>query len=134
MFDLAMTMAPASLILLTWYASLSDTNPARDSDPFALCRPIVSKLSLTITGMQWSDGISEFDGRPSFASASSRALGLVMTMALMAGPFLSKASMRRRYCSTSQRQVMRLAMIAAWICAMVASWTSNGGCVWADVI
>ena len=54
MFDLASTIAPASLIFLTWNASLSDTNPASASDPLALCKPIVSKLSLTIVGMQCS--------------------------------------------------------------------------------
>ena len=54
MFDLARTMAPASLIRFTWNASLLDTNPWSASDPLALCRPMVSKLSLTIVGMQWS--------------------------------------------------------------------------------
>ena len=47
-------MAPASLMRLTRNASLFETKPFSDSDPAALCRPIVSKLSLTIAGMQWS--------------------------------------------------------------------------------
>ncbi len=35
-------------------ASLAETNPFIASDPAALCRPTVSKLSFTIIGTQWS--------------------------------------------------------------------------------
>ncbi len=54
MFDLASTMAPASLMRFTWNASFADTKPASASDPLALCNPMVSKLSFTIIGMQCS--------------------------------------------------------------------------------
>ena len=35
MLVLAMTMAPAALMRATWKASLSETNPSSDFDPFA---------------------------------------------------------------------------------------------------
>ena len=74
-------------------------SPASASDPFALCRPMVSKLSFTIIGTQCSGPAksrcarsADRDRRP-----ASALRGLMMTIALMAGPFLSYASMRRRY-------------------------------------
>ena len=102
MFDLASTMAPAALMRATWNASLFDTKPASASEPLALCRPMVSKLSFTIVGTQCSGPVRPpCANRRSRSSACFSASGLVMTMALMAGPFLSNTSMRRRYCSTS---------------------------------
>ena len=90
MFDFASTIAPASLIRLTWNASFVDTKPASARDPFALCSPIVSKLSLTIVGTQWSGPTKPpCPARRSRSSASFNASGFVTTMALMAGPFLS---------------------------------------------
>ena len=73
MFVLAMTIAPASFTRLTMNASLSDTKPCIDADPFALWRPIVSMLSLTTMGMQWS-GLTILPAatRLSIAAASSR--------------------------------------------------------------
>ena len=47
--------------------------------------------------------------------------------ALIAGPFLSYASMRARYCSTSAWQVSVPARIAAWMSAMVVSSTRKAG-------
>ena len=90
MFDFASTIAPASLTRFTWKASFGDTKPARASEPFALCRPMVSKLSLTIIGTQWSGPTGPpAANRRSSSSASLRASGFVTTMALRAGPFLS---------------------------------------------
>src|SRR5262245_18536878 len=128
MFDFASTIAPASLMRLTWNASLFETKPLRDSEPAALCSPIVSKLSLTIAGMQWSGPVGPPCAyRRSRSSAGLSASGLIRTIALSAGPFLSYAAMRFRYASTSARHVSRPAFIASWICAMVVSSTWNGG-------
>ena len=128
MFDLASTIAPAALMRFTRNASLLDTNPAIDADPSALCRPIVSKLSFTIAGTQWSGPVRPpWANRRSSASASFRASGFVMTMALSAGPCLSYAAIRARYASTSARHVSVFAAIAACTCAMVASTTGKGG-------
>ena len=78
MFDFASTIAPASLMRLTRNASLFDTNPWSDSEPPALCRPIVSKLSLTMAGTQWSGPASPlWRNRRSRSSASFSAFGLV---------------------------------------------------------
>src|SRR6185369_3107285 len=41
MFDFARTIAPASLIRLTWNASLFETKPLSESEPAALWSPIV---------------------------------------------------------------------------------------------
>src|SRR6185436_10491585 len=48
-------------------------------------------------------------------------------MALSAGPFLSYASIRFRYASTSARHVSRPLFIASWICGMVVSSTRKAG-------
>ena len=75
MFDLARTMAPAALTRFTWKASFDETKPSRASDPLALCSPMVSKLSLTIIGTQWSGPEGpEWRNRASRASASSLSL------------------------------------------------------------
>ena len=91
MLDLASTIAPASLIRFTRNASLFETNPLSDSDPAALCRPIVSKLSFTMAGTQCSGPT-----RPDCAKRRSRssacftvASGLMTTIAFSEGPFLS---------------------------------------------
>src|SRR6478609_5903088 len=126
MLDLASTIAPAALMRATRNASRFETNPWSDSDPSALCRPMVSKLSLTIAGTQWSGPM----GPPpancrSSSSASASACGFARTMALMAGPRLSYAAIRARYCWTRPWQVRRRARSAAWTCAIVASSTRN---------
>ena len=64
--------------------------------------------------------------RRSRSSASFSASGLTRTIALSAGPFLSYASMRRRYCSTSERQVSEPSRNAASICEMVVSSSVKG--------
>ena len=61
---------------------------------------MVSKLSLTIAGTQCSGPTGPDDlNRRSSSAASRAASGLISTMALSAGPCLSKASMRFRYVS-----------------------------------
>ncbi len=83
---------------------------------------MVSKLSLTTIGTQCSAGSAPPRARArSIASASIKAFGFTWVIAFSAGPCLSYASIRFRYCSTRPRQVSRLARIAAWIWAMVAS-------------
>src|ERR1017187_7826968 len=47
-------------------------------------------------------------------------------MELIAGPFLSYASIRLRYCLTRARHVSRPDFMASCTCEMVASSTSNG--------
>ena len=59
--------------------------------------PAVSKLSFTITGAQCSGATVPPARRwVSSESATRSASGLVTTIALIAGPFRSYASMRRR--------------------------------------
>src|SRR5690242_1499739 len=65
--------------------------------------------------------------RTSSESATRNAAGLTTTIALRAGPFLSYASMRLRYCSTSARHVSVPARIAAWTSAIVVSSTRKAG-------
>src|SRR5215510_10394629 len=128
MFDLARTMAPAFLMRATRNASLLDTNPLRVMEPLALCRPLVSKLSFTIAGMQWSGPVRpDFLNFASCASASAIALGLVATIALSGGSFLSFAAIRSRYALTRSWQVSCSLLIAAWIFAIVVSSISNAG-------
>src|SRR5215469_16498735 len=101
-FDFARTSAPASRSLRTWKASLDGIDPFNDSEPAEVGMSTVLKLSLTITGTQCS-GPAKLDCAylASRASATARAFGLTMMIALRAGPFLSYASMRSIYNWTS---------------------------------
>jgi len=124
MFDFASTIAPASFTRLTRNASFEETNPFIASDPAALCKPIVSKLSLTMIGTQCKGPTGpDVLNRRSRSSACSSACWLISTSALNAGPFLSYASIRRRYCSTSAWHVSRLLASSNAICAIDASET-----------
>ena len=123
----ASTMAPAFLICRTMVASCSGFHPSSASDPPVVCRPTVSKLSFTIMGMQCIGPVGPpVAYRLSSESATASASGFTRTIALMAGPRLSRASMRSRYAFVSARQVSVFALKAAWIWAMVASSRRNG--------
>src|SRR5215472_10577636 len=89
MLDLARINAPASRSLRTWKASLGGIDPFNDSEPAEVGMSTVLKLSLTITGTQCS-GPAKLDCAylASRASATARAFGLTMMIALRAGPFL----------------------------------------------
>src|SRR6516225_7524686 len=88
MFDLARITVTASRSLRTWKASTGGTDPFSDSDPAVVGISAVLKLSLTISGTQCS-GPAKPDcaNLASSASAVARAFGLIMIIALSAGPF-----------------------------------------------
>ena len=96
--DLARTTAPASRSLRTWKASLAGIDPFNDNDPAVVGISAVLKLSFTISGTQWSGPlIPDRANCASRASAAASAFGLIMMIALSAGPFLSYASIRSMY-------------------------------------
>jgi hypothetical protein len=129
MFDFAIITAPAARRRLTTNASLPVIMPLRDREPAVVGISIVSKLSLTITGTQCSAPTGpDWRKRRSRSSAASSACGLTMTIALSAAPCLSSASIRLRYCSTSERQVSEPVRNAAWMSAIVVSSRVNGAC------
>ena len=122
MLVFAMMIAPASRIFLTWNASRFDIQPESDSDPAVVGRPIVSKLSFTATGMHCNGFVIPARAiSASIARASSSAFEFTVMMALIAGPFLSYASMRSRYFCTSCGHVIRRDANARWMSAIVAS-------------
>src|SRR6185369_1519181 len=135
MFDFARMIAPAARIFRTIAASRVGIQPFNASDPAVVCKSFVSKLSFTIIGMQCSCPVSpSVRYRLSSESAIARAFGLIVTIALIAGPFLSYAAMRSRYMCTSDLQVSVFALSAACTCAIVVSSRRNGGvaarCAW----
>ena len=120
------------MICLTWNASLSDTNPASASDPLALCSPIVSKLSFTIVGMQCSG-----PDRPACLNALIHRVGLLQRFGIGdddgvdGGPVLVE-----RVDAAEILLDQAAAGEASGLHRRVdlrdgASWTSNGGGVWA---
>src|SRR5215469_9350859 len=121
-FDFARTSAPASRSLRTWKASLAGIEPFNDSEPAEVGMSAVLKLSLTMRGTQCR-GPTKPDraNLASSASAAGKTFGLIMMIALSAGPFLSYAAMRSRYIWTSWRHVTCRASSAARMSAIVAS-------------
>ena len=83
----------------TIVASCLGIHPLSASEPAVVCRSFVSKLSFTIIGTQCSGPVSpSFAKRLSSESAMASASGFSVMSALMAGPCLSYAAMRARYC------------------------------------
>ena len=100
--------------MLTWNASLFDTNPASASEPFALCSPMVSKLSLTIIGTQ-----CERPGQAALREAPIQVVGLLQRLGVGHDDGVDGRAVLVEHVDATQilldepRQVIRLASNAA---------------------